>query len=176
MEKEAKQGEVVPSGEGDGGPANVKSGPKSGRVESVLDAFLLNAHTQDGDPEVDGYERIIRQVLRAETPLAVLTPAEAVQGRDLVGVPLMLRGFLLEESEYDTGSPFFAVMDVLAPGGEELPVSCGHKKVLAQLVKLREFDQWPYRVMFAERGKSQQGTPMLELTTWKEEDFAEPPF
>jgi hypothetical protein len=44
-------------------------------------------------------------------------------------------------------------------------------------VKLREFNEFPYRVMFIERGQSKQGTAMLELTGWEEETYAEnPPF
>lgn len=170
-----KEGTVVKPDEGKG-PANVKSGPAPVRVPSELDKYLHDAKGADGDPDVDPYEMLIRQVLNADSPAAVLTPVEAMQGRDMVDVPLMLLDFTLNESEYDSGSPFYVSMAVLTPGGDPAVVNCGHKKVLAQLVKLKQFNEFPYRVMFRTKGQSKQGTPMLELVGWKEEDYAEPPF
>lgn len=147
------------------------------RAPSALDKFLLDASAQGGDVERDPMESIIRQVLSAESPAAVLTPTDVQQARDIVGVPLMLADFELNKSEFDVGAPFFASMAVLGPGGVPMVVNCGHKKVLAQLVKLKEFDQFPYRVMFIERGQSKQGTAMLELTAWEEETYKDnPPF
>lgn len=147
------------------------------RRESALDRFLLDASAQGGDVERDPLESIIRQVLSAESPAAVLTPTDVQQARDIVSVPLMLADFELNKSEFDVGAPFFASMAVLGPGGVPMVVNCGHKKVLAQLVKLREFNEFPYRVMFIERGQSKQGTAMLELTAWEEETYKDnPPF
>ena len=144
---------------------------------SQLNKFLLDASTRDGDPDLDPMDGIIRQVLSASSPAAVLTPTEVRQGQDMVGVPLMLVDFELHQSEFDAGSPFYATMAVLIPPGEPDVVNCGHKKVLAQLVKLKEFGEFPYKVVFINRGTSKQGTPMLELTSWKDDDFEdEPPF
>jgi hypothetical protein len=100
-----------------------------------------------------------------------------MQARDMIDIPLMLADFELNKSEYDVGAPFFASMAVLVPGGEPAVVNCGHKKVLAQLVKLKEFNEFPYRVKFIARGQSKQGTPMLELTAWTEDEYSDtPPF
>lgn len=154
----------------------MKDGPSKPRTESILDKFLHDANAQDGDAQVDPHEAIIAQVLSAETPEAVLTPIEVLQGRDLIGVPLMLVDFSLNESEFDTGSPLYASMAVIHPETGPTVANCGHKKVLAQLVKLKQFNQFPYRVQFITRGVSKQGTAMLELASWKEEDYQEPPF
>ncbi len=143
---------------------------------SELDAWLKTSKTAEVDPDAGGYERIIAQVLSATSPDVVLTPVEAMQAKDVVGAPLLLFGFDLNESEYDVGSPFYASMQVVH-GETEVPaiVNCGHKKVIAQLVKLKEFDEFPYRVMFRERGVSKVGgTPMLELVKWEQEE--PPPF
>jgi hypothetical protein len=174
---DTKTGTVVKPETASNLPANERHRPAQPRVPSELDKYLHDAKSADGDPDVDPYELIIRQVLAADSPAAVLTPVEALQGRDLVNVPLMLLDFQLNQSEFDTGSPFYASMAVLTPGGDPAVANCGHKKVLAQLVKLKQFNEFPYRVMFHERGVSKQGTPMLELRAWKEEDFSdEPPF
>ncbi len=118
-------------------------------------------------------DRIIRQVLSAESPAAVLTPTDVVQARDIVEEPLMLVGIDLSESEFDAGSPFYANMAVIRTPGVSAVVNCGHKKVLAQLIKLQEFNEYPYRVKFIVRGQSKQGTPMLELAEWHETDYQE---
>jgi hypothetical protein len=145
--------------------------------KSLLDEYLLNAKRDSEDFDSDPMERIIRQVLSAESPAAVLTPTDVKQARDIIGVPLLLADFDLNQSEFDAGAPFYANMAVLAPGGEPMVVNCGHKKVLAQLVKLKEFDQFPYRVRFITRGTSKQGTPMLEMEAWEESEYADnPPF
>lgn len=144
---------------------------------SEFDRFLTDKQARDGDPEVDPYERIIKQVLSAETADAVLTPVEVMQGRDIIGVPFILVGFQLNKSEFDAGSPFYASMDCrMPPEGEPQVVNCGHKKVLAQLVRLQELDALPAQVMFMTRGQSKQGTPMLELTKWPEQPSDQPPF
>src|SRR5271169_3068683 len=114
--------------------------PDGQRQMSKFDQFLLDRQAEGGDPERDPYEGIIAQVLSAETPDAVLTPIEALQGRDVLGVPLLLVGFELNQSEFDAGSPFYASMAVIRSDTQEpTVVNCGHKKVLAQLVKLDEF-------------------------------------
>jgi hypothetical protein len=153
-------------------PANVRDSAASPRTLGKFDQFLKDRNARDGDPEVDPYERILQQVLSAKTPDAVLTPVEVMQGRDIIGVPFILADFTLNESDFDEGSPFYANMTChMPPEGEPVPVNCGHKKVLAQLVKLKEMDAFPIAVKFITRGTAKVGgTPMLELTKWGPED------
>lgn len=141
-----------------------------------LDEWMKSSKEADVDPDAGAYERIIAQVLSAESPDVVLTPVEALQARDMVGVPLLLYGHELNESEFDVGSPFYASMQcAVAQDGTPAIINCGHKKVIAQLVKLKQFEQYPYQVMFRERGTSKiGGTAMLELVKWETEP--EPPF
>jgi hypothetical protein len=138
---------------------------------------LLVAHKGDWeDPERDPMDGIIQQVLSAESPSAVLTPYEALQAKDLIGVPFLLTDWTPRESEFDAGSPIYASIAAIMTDGSPQVINCGHKKVLAQLVKLKQFNEFPYKVMFITRGQSKQGTPMLELTTGPDEAFAEVPF
>jgi hypothetical protein len=158
-------------------PANDRSGPAGLARPSEFDQFLTDKQARDGDPEVDPYERIIKQVLSAETADAVLTPVEVKQGRDIIGMPIIVIGFTLNKSEYDAGSPFYASMECLfPPDGTSEVVNCGHKKVLAQLVRLQELDAFPAEVQFTTRGQSKQGTPMLELTKWTQQESESVPF
>ena len=168
--QEVKSGEIVTKAK-----AEVATGSLLG--VKALNQFLEDKSNQGGDPDSDPMDGIIQQVLNAESPAAVLTPVDAMKAESMVGVPLMLIGWSLAQSEYDAGSPFYANLTVMAPPGEQMVVNCGHKKVLAQLIKLEEFGEYPYKVVFITRGKSRQGTDMLELTSWKDEDFKDnPPF
>jgi len=146
------------------------------KTTQELDTFLRAEGAAEADPDEGGYSRIIEQVLSATSPDVVLTPVEAVQAKDMVGIALVFYGFDLNESEYDVGSPFYVSMKcAVAQDGTPVIINCGHKKVIAQCVKLREFDEFPYNVMFRQRGVSKiGGTPMLELTKWEPEP--EPPF
>jgi hypothetical protein len=139
-----------------------------------LDDWMRQEQEANADPDGAAYARIIDQVLSATSPDIVLTPVEAVQAKDMVGVPLLLFGGTLNESEYDQGSPFYVTLETVV-NEDQTPVviNCGHKKVIAQFVKLREFGQFPYQVMFRQRGVSKiGGTPMLELVKW---ETPEPP-
>lgn len=141
-----------------------------------LDAFLKSQAPGEGDPDDAAYMRIIDQVLSATTPDVVLTPVEAMKAADMTGIPLLLFDGTLNESEYDAGSPFYVSLECVV-NEDQTPVviNCGHRKVIAQFVKLREFGQFPYRVMFRQRGVSKiGGTPMLELVKWETPE--EPPF
>jgi hypothetical protein len=159
-DKEAKSGTVVHKSK-----ADIATRQASG--VTALNQFLADKSNQGSDPDRDPMDGIIHQVLSADSPAAVLTPTEVLQARDLVDVPLMLVAWDLAQSEYDAGSPFYANLAVITPDGQPNTVNCGHKKVLAQLIKLEEFNEYPYRVMFITRGQSKQGTPMLELTAWE---------
>lgn len=136
------------------------------------DAFgkwIIDQQSQGTDPDVDPYQQIIEQVLAAETPDDVLTPVVAIAAKDLVGINLLLHDVNLNKSEFDVGSPFYASCHVVRQDtGETIVVNCGHKKVLAQLIKLDQFAQYPYQVKFIEQGRSKQsGSPMLALAKWE---------
>lgn len=157
-------------------PANVRDSTGGEIKRSEFDKFLTDREAERKDVESDPFEEIIRQVLNADSPDAVLTPTEVLQGRDLIGIPLVVLGFSLNQSEYDVGSPFYATIDaVKSPDEPPFKVNCGHKKVIAQLVKLEEFSAFPIQVKFITRGTSKiGGTAMLELTKWEASDAPAP--
>jgi hypothetical protein len=146
-------------------------------------AFLYSKGAGQDLAEDDPFRRIIDQILSAETPDAVLTPIEARKLNEFIGVPLLLFGYTLQKSEYDVGTPFYAAMECQeAESREPVVITSGHKKVLAQLVKLRQFDRWPYEVMPVARGTGAGGDPLYELGKWPQDyvqgkgSTDEPPF
>jgi len=145
-------------------------------AEDSLTAFIRGQQGEVAERDSDPMQRIVEQILNAESAEAVLTPVEVMQAKDMVGVPFVLLDFELQQSEYDAGSPFYVSLAAsMPPDGEVQIVNCGHKKVIAQVVKLRELGALPRPVKFITRGTSQHGTPMLELTMWSEDD-GPPPF
>jgi hypothetical protein len=156
--------------------ANIRDSAGTVVKKSEFDKFLTTKAAERQDIESDPFEEIIKQVLNAESPDAVLTPTEVLQGRDLIGVPLVVLGFALNQSEFDVGSPFYATLDAIrSPDEPPFKVNCGHKKVIAQLVKLEEFSAFPVQVKFITRGTSKVGgTAMLELTKWDANDAPAP--
>ena len=133
--------------------------------------------------EDDPYRTILDQILSADTPDAVLTPIEAHKIGEYVGTALLLFGFQLQKSEYEEGTPMYAAMQCRdVEKDEPVVITSGHRKVMAQLVKLRQFDKWPYKVMPIARGQGKYGDPLFELTKWpegyvpRESQLAEPPF
>lgn len=188
-----KEGELVPL-----------AGGATMTVAQFEDWLRNAKNEQDDDAGEDPYMRILRQTLNAKTPDDVLTPIEALKARDLVGHALIAEGFEFNESEYDVGSPMYAsircvyvsllppqeleILKIDRPSppivtptgkpalftGDSIVVNCGHKKVITQLVVLRQMNAFPRKVVFAERGKSKvSGSPMLTLLKWGKDDDIE---
>lgn len=130
--------------------------------------WLTDSGAIERDPDLDPYQRIIDQVLSAATPDDVLTPIEAYKARDMVDVQLVLHGFEMNESSFDVGSPFYASMHVTrADTGEIMVVNCGHKKMIAQLIRLQQLGGYPFNVKVIEQGRSKiTGDSMLALAKW----------
>jgi hypothetical protein len=158
--EEAVEGKVT-----DNLPANIKDEKGALARSQDFERFITSKAEEMRDDDSDPLQRIIAQVLNAETPDAVLTPVEVLKASDIVGEPVFVLAFSLQKSEYDVGSPFYAVIDVVrGPNQPPEVVTCGHKKVMAQLVRLQELNAFPFAAEFIERGKSNiGGTAMLEL-------------
>lgn len=158
-------------------PANVMSQKGMAVRRDDFNTFITSKAAEFQDDPGDPLQRIIAQVLNAETPDAVLTPVDVKKAHEITGQPMVVLSYRLEKSDYDVGSPFFAVMEVmLGPGQEPEIVTCGHKKVMAQLVRLEELKAFPFSAEFIERGTSKEGhTPMLELRK-VDLKIDEPPF
>jgi len=110
-----------------------------------LDEWLSKFDVAGGDTEMIVGD-IIAQVLSAESLVEILEPPEAIHARDLLDVPIVIHGFKSQRSDYQEGSPRYAVMDVTREDtGQRVPVTCGAQQVLAQLVKALMMDAFPFR-------------------------------
>ena len=157
--------------------ADPHSGAHALGVPDDVNAFLFSKGTGGDLAEDDPYRRIIQQVLSAASPDVVLTPVEAYQAKDIQGRRLLLFGHTWNKSEFDAGTPMYASMECQdADTHESMVVNTGHKKMMAQLIKLEQFGKYPYEIQIRARGQSAQGTPMLELVKWDKRETEAPPF
>lgn len=136
--------------------------------DAGLADFLGTQRDLESDDSTDAYRLIIGQIMSAATPDEVLTPIEVMSAKDVVGMELLLRGVSFRQSEFDVGSPFYASMEMQRPdNGNSVVVNTGHQGMMAQLVKLNAFNEFPYRVkVTASNRPNRFGTYPLRLEKW----------
>lgn len=148
--------EVTPAVSGEiavGGPA----------MRNLIE-WLAERAAGDDEDTFGAMERIIAETLTAENPDEVLSARLPVHARDVVGIPMSITGFRLNEGDFEEGSPFYAVMDATyGTPPEPHVVTCGAWRVLAALKRLDELGEWPQTVVFREkRTKSGNGVLWFE--------------
>ena len=88
------------------------------------------------DPEAISRE-IIMQLLAAETDEELQTFGGATGWRELLSVPVELRGFKWRKSDYSEGSPIYVIVQGFRTDtGEAVILTTGASNVLAQLSNL----------------------------------------
>lgn len=129
----------------------------------ALDNLLAWLVNEVGDADAEsaaGMEAIVRQVLSADNPTQVLRQTLPMDATHVLGVPMLLLDFSIRESEFEgtKSLPFYASLQVMmGEPAEPRVVNTGAIKVLAQLKRLRELDQWPQVVMIEEAAKAKKG-------------------
>lgn len=113
-----------------------------------LTEYLTGEAVPVAEAGEDAAIQIIQQVLDARTPEEVLAPIEAVHARDVLDQPMQLLGVRWLRSDYDVGTPFYAIMDVASIAtGEKVAVTCGAQRVMAQLFRLAQLGAFPRNVI-----------------------------
>lgn len=105
------------------------------------------------DPE-EASMAIVERILQAGSPDEVLQPAEPLKARELLGIPLEIKGFRFMRSSYGGREGVYAVIDAWRlDTGEAILVTCGGRNVLAQLYRLATLDALPVRVYFEQSSR-----------------------
>lgn len=127
-------------------------------MDNLLSWLVAMASERDED-DMSGLESIVREVLQADNIADVLTQRLPVSASAFAGQNILINGFSIRESDYDgDGSlPFYASMNVMAGNPPEVRViNVGAIKILAQLKRLYEIDEWPVMATITE-GKAKKG-------------------
>lgn len=110
----------------------------------TLERFFASAMADsDMDPATIQND-IMAQVLSSNTADEVLTNLEATGLREHLERPFLLRGFRFNKGDFEEGNPFYALLDVVwEDTGEADIVSCGAKKIVAQVFRLAQLGSLP---------------------------------
>lgn len=124
------------------------------RALTEAQEFLTGAGIDvEVDPE-KAERYIIAQTLSAKTPEEVLTGGEATGVKEVLGEPFRVTDFGWHQSDYDEGLPFYAAIRAVRPNtGENLILTCGSKRILAQLIQLGRLGALPRRVIFQQAAR-----------------------
>lgn len=146
----AERGEVAPVETGEEfRPARTEEVIAEGRVvdrtgDMGLAQYLERDDYDDEAQAESGYRSIIEQIMTSETMEEVLTPPEAISARDVVGVPLVISAFHVNQSEYDVGSPYYLSMQATrGDTGESVVINTGNQRIMAQLIRLDQLNSLP---------------------------------
>ena len=117
--------------------------PVSGAIVEAYESMIATV------PEAgqDGFERILEVIAQANN-VADLDAAWRSRGmEELAGIPLTIRGIKKMPSDFESGLPWFLVVDgVNEVTGEPVTVTTGAVSVVAQLVKAWSMGAFPIRV------------------------------
>lgn len=133
--------------------------------DTGLADYLANEANDSQLDTVSTHRDIVQQILTRESAMDVLTDTEILNAKDIVGRPFALIATRFNESDFDAGSPWYASMDVhFVDTDTRSVVNCGHQALMAQLIKLHEFNEYPYPVVIKQGNKPNRfGTYPLRL-------------
>lgn len=155
-------GQVDGAGAGDGQTEETLEGV-IGSATPALDnllAWLVAEAVEDEGDSLTGLESIVRDALTAENPADVLRQRMPAAAGNWVGIPLRLHGYVIRHSDYEDskGLPFYVSLKVeCGEPPEHRAINTSATKVLAQVKRLAELDQWPYVVQIIETRRAKKG-------------------
>lgn len=130
---------------------------KGSEFEPVMRAVISGELDEDreDDPEI-AWARIITQIFRADTVDDVLASIDATGLTALLDKPIKVLDIDFQRSDYEVGSPYYLVMKCInIATGENMMVTCGAKRIIAQAVKLKVMGALPVDIIAR---KSQRAT------------------
>lgn len=137
-------------------------GPATGWLATELRAEM---RTVDGD-QAAAVEDIVGRIMNATTLEDILADDELMDAEDLLGEPLQIWSFKVNESDYQMGMPGYLVITALRQKtGEEVKFSTGAYKIQAQLLKMKRLNLLPAVVVIKRNEKgTRAGFHPLTLT------------
>lgn len=120
---------------------------RSHPATQALDRWLAE-HQQAGTEADMAQGDIIAQVLNAATLEEILLPPEAIHAEAVKGIPLSIHAVKYQRSDFQEGSPFYAVLDATRHDtNERVPITVGAQTIIAQLMRLSQLSLLPARVV-----------------------------
>lgn len=129
--------------------------------ELVPTADLRELIAGNALPEVEDpatvQQRIVDQVLSAETEDEVFALGGSTAARDLVNVPLVLKDVRVLASQIEGAGPVYVLLQTYDENGQQLLVNTGAPRVMAQAWRAKQLGLLPKRVQVVEVAKAKPG-------------------
>jgi hypothetical protein len=129
---------------------------KTPAINALMEWLANMCEVAEEDTQA-GLESIVRQMLEAPDMASVLRQTMPQSGKDFVDVPMLWTGVRIIPSDYEDGggAPYYASMSVMVgEPPEPRVINCGGWRVLAQVMRQVESDEWPKVVMIREMAKA----------------------
>ena len=138
--------------------------PKTPAINALMEWLAAMCEVAEEDTQA-GLESIVRQMLEAPDMASVLRQTIPQSGKNFVDVPMLWTGVRIIPSEFEDGggAPYYASMSVMVgEPPEPRVINCGGWRVLAQVMRQVEADEWPKVVMIKEmtKAKGKQSPPL----------------
>lgn len=132
-------------------------------MATFMDWIVSKATTNDED-QYAIMASIIDEILQSDSPEEVLRERSALHARDITNTPLLVHGFEIRAGDYEESTiNHYAALTVSRQGSAETRViTCGGIKVMAKLMKLDQFGEWPQIIIFTEK-KTSNGYGVLDI-------------
>jgi hypothetical protein len=135
-------------------PQDAEGVPVRRKGDTGLADWLGLSDVDIADDATEVHARIVREILERDSIDDVLAVLTTLDSDDMTGRPFQLFGFHVVESSYSEGAPFYASCDIIFDGKAKHEVwNTGDQAMFAQLVKLREFNQFPYHLLVMATGE-----------------------
>jgi hypothetical protein len=126
--------------------------------ETFVKARAMGKHTQQmveyvrATPEIYGSDadaasdEIVGRTLQAASVEDVLDTGELTDAESVLGVNLEIWGVKFNESDFQEGSPVYAIIDAFREDTQQRDlIGCGGQRLVAQLVRFHQLNQWPVK-------------------------------
>ena len=122
--------------------------------QSDFERMLESSRSQALEDPETVQRAIVERILAAKSVEEILTPSETRHARDLLDEPVTVHAVRFNESDFEDGIGFYAVVEVTTPDtGDSFAVTCGGRNVMAQLYALAACDAFPCDVKFTQARK-----------------------
>lgn len=147
--------------------AKAAAGTVVTRHEQNMQTFIqwqVDRATTTDEDQYAVMASIISEIMDAKDAAEVLQERSALHAKDILNVPLIMHGFELREGTYeDSQTGYYAAITVSRAGSDATRiVTCGGMKVLAKLMMLDRFGEWPQVIYFTSKNTS-NGYSVLDI-------------
>lgn len=137
-----------------GGQVEVIAGKPVLPTSDAFETMLAATHSQALEDPDAAARAITERILNATTIEEILGQPEVRHARDLLDVPVLVNAVHFNQSDFEEGPGFYAIVDVEDPDtGDTFAVSCGGRNVMAQLYALAKIDAFPAKVKITQARK-----------------------